>query len=526
MYFNYVEELNIKPENILVYLRKSRADDPILTVEEVLAKHEAILNEWAERNLDGNIPEENRFREVVSGETIADRPEIQKILRMMESPRIKAILTVEVQRLSRGDLEDAGRLIKLLRYTNTIVITPQKIYNLSDEYDRDSFERELKRGNEFLEYQKKIMGRGRLLSVSQGNYIGSIPPYGYDKVWVTEGKRKSPTLAINEDQANVIRMIFDLFVNQDMGLMTICNYLDNMHVKPPKGEYWSYPTVRDLISNIHYIGKVKWNWRKEVMVVSDSEIVKMRPKSKDGEYLVFDGKHDAIISEDLFNQAQEKKGSGTRHTKANKLRNPLAGLVYCHCGRAMSLRTYKNKEGKERCVPRLLCDGQIHCHTKSCTYDELLSMVSQILKKEIWNIEFQVKNAQNDSSKLQEELLRTLENKLQEIESRELAQWEAQASPDPSQRMPAEIFKKLNEKLQKEKRDTIEAIKTARATLPKPEEYQKKLFMIREALDALNNPNIDDEKKNRLLKACVERMTYSRNNLGEIELDVKMKVKN
>ena len=119
-----------------------------MTVEEVLLKHETILDEWCETNLGAKIPETNKFREVVSGETIDDRPEIQKVLRMVESPKIKAILAVEVQRLSRGDLEDAGRLIKLLRYTNTFVITPQKTYNLQDEYDRDIFERELKRGNE------------------------------------------------------------------------------------------------------------------------------------------------------------------------------------------------------------------------------------------------------------------------------------------------------------------------------------------------------------------------------------------
>ena len=110
-----------------------------------------------------------------------------KVLKKIESPAYKAIAVVDVQRLSRGDLEDAGRLIRLLRYTNTYVITPTKIYDLRDEYDRDAFERELKRGNEFLEYQKKIMNRGRLLSVQQGNFIGSIAPYGYDKDIFVDG---------------------------------------------------------------------------------------------------------------------------------------------------------------------------------------------------------------------------------------------------------------------------------------------------------------------------------------------------
>lgn len=157
----------ISLDEILIYLRKSRTDDPTLSVEDVLSKHEQMLDDWAARNFPGAglVPESNRYREVVSGETIESRPQVQVLLRRIESPRIKAVLIVEPQRLSRGDLEDIGRLVKLLRYTNTLVITLQYTYDLTDERDRDMFERELKRGNEFLEYQKRIMGNGRLLSV-------------------------------------------------------------------------------------------------------------------------------------------------------------------------------------------------------------------------------------------------------------------------------------------------------------------------------------------------------------------------
>jgi hypothetical protein len=142
-----------------LYSRKSRADDQLATVEEVLAKHEQMLDEWVANNQaeGGRIPEENRFREVVSGETLDSRPEMQRLLRLIESPKIRAIVCVEPQRLSRGDYEDIGRLVKLLRYTNTLVMTPQYTYDLRDERDRDIFERELKRGNEFLEYTKKII---------------------------------------------------------------------------------------------------------------------------------------------------------------------------------------------------------------------------------------------------------------------------------------------------------------------------------------------------------------------------------
>lgn len=504
--YNYYDFEQFKADEILAYLRKSRTDDPLLTVEEVLAKHEAILDEWAERNIGCVVPEENKYREVVSGETIADRPEMQTILKKIESPKIKAILTVEVQRLSRGDLEDAGRLIKLLRYTNTIVITPQKVYDLKDEYDRDAFERELKRGNEFLEYQKKIMNRGKLLSVSQGNFVNSIPPYGYDKVWITEGKRKCPTLAINEDEALVVRMIFNMYVNDDMGCNNICHTLDDLGIKPPKGKIWSPNGVRDILRNITYTGKVVWERRKTIRVVEDSEISKTRPRASLGEHLVYDGKHEAIISEELFEAAREKQGRKHKAKSTTKVRNPLAGILYCQCGRAMSMRTYKSHNGK----PRLLCDDQVHCKTGSVLYDEMLSTVCDILTNSIADFEIKKNHSDVDSAKLHDKMIKSLEKRLHEIEARELSQWEAQSDPDPSKRMPQAIFKQLNEKLLKEKDEVQEALLKAYSTKPNPVDYEAKIVKFRDALDALQNPDMDAAKKNSLLKDCIERINYSR----------------
>lgn len=510
MYHNYIEELNLKPDEVIVYLRKSRADDPLISVEEVLKRHEEILDEWAIKSLGEVIPEKNKYREIVSGETIEDRPEIQKILKLIESPKIKAILIVEVQRLSRGDLEDAGRLMKLLRYTNTIVITPTKIYDLHDEYDRDAFERELKRGNDYLEYTKKIMNRGRLRSISEGNYIGSIPPYGYDKVWITEGKMKYPTLSIKPDEANAVRIIFDLYVNECIGTAKIAKQLDNLGITPPKGDHWSCHTVNNILMNIHYCGKVKWNHRKVVTVVEDSQIVKMRPTSKTGEYLIYEGKHEAIISEDLFNAAQERMGKNHRTKASTKVRNPLAGLLYCRCGRAMSLRMQKKNDGTDRYQPRLMCDGQVHCKTGSCTYDEIEQHVISVLRDCIADFEVRIKNSQSDAMKLQETHIKNLEKKMQDLEAKELAQWEAQADPDPANRMPQEIFRKLNEKLQKEKEEVKEAMCNARKSMPNPVDYQDKLVRFRDALNAMTDPNADAESKNNLLKKCIDRIEYYR----------------
>lgn len=510
MYQNGTYAGMFKPEEVLDYLRKSQSDDPLLTVEEVLQKHETILDEWAEKHLGGKVPEENKFREVVSGETLKERPEINKVLRLIESPRYKAVKVVEPQRLTRGDLEDIGRLMKLFKHTNTYVITPERTYDLRDEYDWDAFERELMRGNDYLKYAKKILNRGRLLSVSQGNYLGSIPPYGYDKIFVMDGKRKCPTLKENKEQADIVRLIFDLYVNKDMGRTNIAHHLDNMGIKAPKGEYWSPPALKDMLENVHYIGKVKWNWRKTMTIVEDSEILQTRPKAKIGEYLIYEGKHNGIITEEMFNAAREKQGRNHRAKAKTKIRNPLAGLLYCKCGRAMSLRIYKEKKGQKFQAPRLICEGQVHCNSGSVLYDEMIDRVCEILRQCIADFEVRVKNNEGDSVKLHARLIKNLEKRMEELKAKELSQWELQAHPDETKRMPHEIFKQLNARLLQEKEEVQQALCKAYEAMPEPIDYEEKIAKFTDALNALKDPNVDVARKNRLLKACIEKIEYSR----------------
>lgn len=506
----YQPRIDFTPDEVIDYLRKSRSDDPMLSVEEVLEKHESILDEWAEKHLGGKVPERNKFREVVSGETLKERPEIQIVLRLIESPKYKAVAVVEPQRLTRGDLEDIGRLMKLLKHTNTIVITPGRIYDLRDEYDWDAFERELKRGNDYLEYTKKILNRGRLLSVSQGNFIASVAPYGFEKTWVMDGKRKCPTLKENEEEAAAVRMMFDLYVNHDMGATKICNRLDEMGFKPPKGDRWSPNSLKDMLSNVHYIGKVKWNWRKTMTIVEDSEIIQTRPKAKVGEYLIYEGRHDGIVSEELFNAAQAKQGKTARTKGKAKIRNPFASLIQCKCGRAVSLRTYKDKDGNEKAPPRLVCDGQSVCKTGSCLFDEMMERICVILAESIEDFEVRMADGTGDSAKLHAKLVKRLEKKLKELEARELAQWEAQADPNPENRMPQHVFQQLNAKLLKEKEEVKEALCKAYEAIPDPVDYEAKAKTFRAALDALKDPDVPAAAKNKLLKACIEVIVYSR----------------
>jgi hypothetical protein len=304
-------------------------------------------------------------------------------------------------------------------------------------------------------------------------------------------------------------MVFDMYVNQDLGRVTIAKRLNELGVKTMSGALWTQDTIKGMLENVHYLGKVKWNWRKTVTIVEDGEFIKSSRKSKIGEYLIYDGKHEAIISDELFEAALAKQGRNHRAKAKTKIRNPLAGLVFCQCGRAMSLRTYK-KNGEERSAPRLLCDNQAYCQTASCLYDEIIERVEDVLKQCIHDFEIRIQNNDGDSVKLHESLIKRLEAKRKELDEKELAQWEAQADPDPSKRMPEHIFKKLNEKLLKEKEEVRQALCKAYESMPAPVDYEEKMHMFQEALDTLRDPEATAARKNKLLKDCIERIDYNR----------------
>lgn len=505
----YREMQTFLPEEILVYLRKSRSDDPALTVEEVLERHEKILNEWIERNLDTPIPPENWFREVVSGETIENRPEMRRMLRAIESSRYKAILVVEVQRLSRGDLEDCGKLMKLLRYTHTSVITPMKIYDLEDEYDRDGFERELKRGNDYLEYTKKVLYRGRFASAKEGFYLGSNPPYGYDKIWIMDGKRKRPSLTINKAEAEVVRMIFDMYVNQRIGVQAIATKLDKLGIIARNGKKFSRSTVRDIIRNEHCIGKVVWKRRPISKVVENSEIITKRDLSEDK--LIFDGKHEAIIGEEIFNKAQHIYNTSPKVNIDFTLKNPLSTIMYCKCGNIMTMHASASKKARYR------CKYYSSCQTASVEMKPVIEAVCQAIEQEIENYEVKLNQGKEDEQKQKLAEIKLLEKRLQECDAKEMSLWEKYTVDA----MPKHIFDQLLEKNTSEKEKVLDELKTLKETVIEKADYENAITSLSEALVALRDGKASVEKQNALLKACISKITYSRESPIRVGKDYK-----
>ena len=497
----------LSPIEILLYLRKSQSDDPLLTVEETLAKHEQMLDGWVERNLRGQgaVPESNRIREVVSGETIDSRPGMLDLLRRVESPGIKAILCVEPQRLSRGSLKDIGRLVELLQYSNTLVITLQYTYDLRDERDRKSFERELMSGNEYLEYYKRIQRNGRIQSVQNGNYIGTWAPYGYKKVQYKEGKHTCYTLEPIPEEARIVKLIFEMY-RDGHGSHKIARTLNEMGIKSKKGGRWHAESLKKMRTNEHYIGKVVWNRRQEVKTIEKGEVVVSRPLSKD--YLVFPGKQPAIIDQELWDAVQEIRDKIPPIKNKAKCVNPFAGLIFCQCGYTMTLRTYKKRDGSERNPPRLICTNQAEaeCGTASCLVSEMTDAGVGILKEAIEDFDLQIKNNGSDVAELHRQIIARHEKRLEELNALEVSQWEKYTQEG----MPKHIFDQLNEKVLQERADIQQALCMARDNLPEPVDYGKRKALFSEALELLKNPDAPALEKNMLLKKCIDRIEYYR----------------
>jgi hypothetical protein len=248
---------------------------------------------------------------------------------------------------------------------------------------------------------------------------------------------------------------------------------------------------------------VRWNWRKTVKVVEDGSVINTRPRFS--EYLVYDGKHPAIIDEATFKAAAERLGKNPRNHAGKELSNPFAGLIFCECGKAMVQRTY-TKRGKEVAAPRLLCVYQMHCDNGSSLVSEITDKIKAVLRECIANFELRIAGDNKSERELHNNLIKNLEKRLAELEKKELNLWDKYSEEG----MPKAIFDKLHNEVLKEKEEVTKGLCEAHESMPEAVDYEKKLYLFKDALEKLDDENTSATKKNQLLKACIEKITYKK----------------
>ncbi len=499
-----------------LYLRKSRADMEAESYGEgeTLARHEKLLLDVAKR---GHYNITQIYREIVSGDTIAARPVMQKLLQEVERGVWEGVLVVEIERLARGETIDQGIVAQAFKYSETKIITPLKVFDPANEFDEEYFEFGLYMSRREYKTINRRLQRGRIAAVNEGKIVTGKAPYGYERVHCIG--EKGWTLRPSETESKVIQYIFDIYVNGKRqsdgtvmypGTVIVAKELTALGIKSPSGrDAWDDTSVRELLLNPVYIGKIRWG-RHKMKRISENGTTKMqRIIVPDNEQIIVDGMHPAIVSEEIFYRAKERLRKG-RFVPQNKLHgpltNPLAGVVVCgKCGYHMI--KHRGRAGKPDGLGCRHCDnnGARLSVVEDCILQGLAEWLSKYRLK--WNdnsstqsdlryeeVKKAISRAESEIQTLQQQLGRThdlLEQGIYDTETFLVRSRSISSKISDNRNRQSELKKELTELilLDERKKDII----------PKVEKL----------LDVYKNLS-DPVAKNELLKGVLEKVTYIR----------------
>ena len=423
---------------------------------------------------------------------------------------------MEVTRLSRGNQGDAQTIMDCLRYGNrnqgVLVVTPTKIYDIvHSSEDEEYMEFELFMSRREYKMIKKRLERGRVHAVIEGQYMGSYRPYGYDIV----KDRKVRTLTQNPSEAPVVKQIFEWTVKDNMTPGQIARKLDDLGIPTYTGApEWSIYTIKTILTNPTYTGKVRWNDRMKVKTMVDGELKASRPRSNNTDkYILVDGLHDAIVSDEIFQSASKRFHSDKTKNNA-ELKSPLAGLLVCgKCGKTMLFQSYSGRKGNVR--PRYIHPSSRRCNVSSVLFDDILDAIESLLYAHIDDFQILMDKLPATHAEMVLEQADGLQKEIERT-SQKIAQlfdaWENGIISDSDFSERKAIHQKKIEDLQSQ-------LASIEKQQPKKVVYQEKMIQLKTAVEALKAPDISAKTKNLYLKQVIARIEFSRESKAEFILD-------
>lgn len=306
------------------------------------------LKEWAE--FEGMTVSEIYVEPGKSGKSISGREVFQQMLEDISTGRVDIdyVVVFKLSRFGRNAKDILNSLTYIKRYGVNLICKEDGL-DSSTAMGRMMITilgavAEMERENILVQ---TMLGREE--KAKQGGWNGGFAPYGYELV---DGK-----LEIKEDEAVIVKLIFDKFVNGGIGYSTIAGYLNRQGVPklPSKNSHgrsftdWNVHHIKRMLDNPVYTGRVAFGrTRLEKVVGTENEYRRV----KSDEYIMSENVvHEAIISDELFEKAQVKRkettttgnpsvGRGSKHLLSGILRCPM-------CGSSMyaEIRQWTNKDG-------------------------------------------------------------------------------------------------------------------------------------------------------------------------------------
>lgn len=358
---------NQQAKKVAIYCRVSTTEQ----AEEgySIGEQKKLLTYECEKN--GNTVYKIYSDEGISGKNITARPALKELLNDANEGKFDSVMVWKINRIGRN-LKDVLDMVDLFDRNNITFKSATEPFDTTTPGGRMHFQMvaligEFERGTIAQNVKMGMMARAR-----EGRWNGNVV-IGYDlklKEYTTNKKRKDTELVVNEKEAEIVRTIFTMY-SQGNGYKAIANYLNKFGYKTKKGNPFSLTAIKDILNNPVYIGKIRYNLRPNWS--------EKRRKGTNSNPLIVDGKHEAIIEQELWNKVQSmlqtSKGKPSRIYDGEF---PLTGILKCpQCGAGMVImRTSRTrKDGTKRRLEYYCCGnwknkGTAVCHSNAIRVDK------------------------------------------------------------------------------------------------------------------------------------------------------------
>jgi site-specific DNA recombinase len=474
-HIHYIRDLIVEEKmgknKYAVYVRVSTdKDEQISSVENQID----ICRNWLERN-GFEWDEKCIFKDQgISGTVFLERPAIQLILEKAKRKEIEMVVFKSISRLAR-DLKDSLEIREVLIAHNVRIISIEEGYDSHKAGKNDmAFELWSLFSAQYSRTLSSSVSAALAAKVRRGEHIGKIP-YGYNRV--------DGFLQINEEEARVVRQIFDWYTKDGWGFKRITSELNRRNIKPRERKKWQITSVQRLIQNPIYCGDFILNQYIKIKIGGRKKQIR-NPREK---WLVFKNHHVPIVSREIWEKANPKEGNGEKVNITPW--NDLRGICKCsECGSNMVVvQTIKKlSDGSKRKYRYMKCSNYRRSGSYGCVnhwpilYEDVREFVIQCLKGKGKSITF------NFVSEVEQER----ENQLKAIQ-KQLQQWEEKKKSLVDLYLDQLIGKQEFEEKRNELEDQIHQLEEEILVLGQKEYTHKKVENIRQAFEVLEEENED-----------------------------------
>ena len=332
-----------------------------------------------------------------SGKSVEGRPEFQRMLDNIENgtDEVQFVLVFKLSRFGRNAADVLNSLQRMQDFGVNLICVEDGIDSSKDSgklmISVLSAVAEIERENILVQTME-----GRKQKAREGKWNGGFAPYGYELV--------NGELQIAEDEAEIIRLIYDKFIHTNMGISAIAAWLNQHGYKKKKRQNntldaFAASFIKGVLDNPVYCGKLAYGRRKNEKVSgtrNEYRIVKQE------NYMLHDGIHEGIVSEtdwELAHQKREKTGVKYEKTHSLDHEHILSGILRCPlCGSGMygNVNRKKKKDGTlykdyfyYACKHRRLVDGHKCGYRKQWSEEKINNAVEEVIRKLVKNPKFE-----------------------------------------------------------------------------------------------------------------------------------------